>query len=142
MASPGRPATAPQTSGATVASLVFSATDSTTARAISLGPSCAGSRPQRPGSRDLAATRSPSSSAALILPAVERSERAPVTVQTAAAAAIPRASGGRRAGAGQPVSGGGRSGGSQDAGRGVQRAAGPVVGVGALLQPASGPAEA
>ena len=61
--SPGTPATAPQTRAPTTASEVFSATDSTTARAIPSASRACGSRPHRCGSRARAASTSPASSA-------------------------------------------------------------------------------
>src|SRR5581483_8863682 len=60
---PGSPDAAPHSSGATTASEVLSATDSITARAISLLPSSAGSRPHRLGSTSRAAGRSFAASA-------------------------------------------------------------------------------
>ena len=53
--SPGTPPTAPHTRAPTTASEVFSATDSTTARAIPSASSACGSRPHRCGSRARAA---------------------------------------------------------------------------------------
>ncbi len=61
--SPGTLPTAPHTSAPTTASEVFSATDSTTARAIPSASSACGSRPHRRGSRARAASTSPASRA-------------------------------------------------------------------------------
>jgi hypothetical protein len=88
------PPAAPHTSGETMASPLFSATDSITARVICWSSSRCGSRPQRLGSPARAAARSPSASAVPIRAASELSDRAPVTAQVAAAVA-PSASHGR-----------------------------------------------
>jgi hypothetical protein len=76
-----------------MASLQFSATDSTTARAIPASSSCAGSRPQRFGSSPRAPCRSPASSACWIRSASTVSDLAPVTAQVTVPAQASRATG-------------------------------------------------
>src|SRR5690606_9244087 len=94
--SPGIPATAPQNSGATDASDVFSATDSTTARASPSASSPRGSRAHRCGSLSLAASRSPRSRARAISSPSRPSDVPPSTAQvtpavTSACPSRPRA---------------------------------------------------
>lgn len=92
-ASPGTPASAPHTRAPTTASEVFSATDSTTARAI-CGPSreC-GSRPHRCGSRSRARPRSPAARASPMARASRPRDVPPTTDQVAAAVRATEAAG-------------------------------------------------
>ncbi|KDQ66453.1 hypothetical protein DT87_04235 [Streptomyces sp. NTK 937] len=91
--SPGVPPSAPHTRAPTTASEVFSATDSTTARAMP-GPSRAcGSRPHRRGSRSRARARSPAARASPMARASRPSEVPPTTVQVAAAVSVTAAAG-------------------------------------------------
>lgn len=93
---PGTPPTAPHTSAPTTASEVFSATDSTTARAIPSASRACGSRPHRCGSRSRAASTSPASSARPMTRASRTSELPPTTAQVAAETRATVAAGERR----------------------------------------------
>ncbi len=75
---------APHTSAPTTASEVFSATDSTTARAIPSASRACGSRPHRCGSRSRAPSMSPASRARPMACASRASEVPPTTAQVAA----------------------------------------------------------
>ncbi len=77
---------APQQRALTTASAVFSATDSTTARAICASSRVLGSRPHRCGSRSRAVLRSSACSARPMVRASRVSDEPPSTVQVAAAA--------------------------------------------------------
>ena len=89
--SPGTPATAPHTSGATTASAVFSATDSRAARASPSASRDDGSRPHRWGRRSRPAARSPASSEAAMAAPSPASDVPPSTAQVAAAVTTVRA---------------------------------------------------
>ena len=82
---PGAPKTAAQSAGATTASTVFSATDSTTARARPFASRPDGSRPTRAGSNVRARSRSPASRASATSLAASPRPR-PATVSAVAPA--------------------------------------------------------
>src|ERR1039457_1889085 len=90
---PGRPHAAPQRSGATTASDVFSASDSTVARASSATPRSRASRPHRAGKRRRAPSRSPASIARATPDASVARVVPPSTVQVATVATVARAAG-------------------------------------------------
>lgn len=90
---PGTPPRAPHTSAPTTASEVFSATDSTTARAICCASSAEGSRPHRCGSRSRATSMSPAASAPPTARASRPREVPPTTAQVAAAVRATEAAG-------------------------------------------------
>src|SRR5690625_3189382 len=92
---PGTPATAPQRGGATTASAVFSATDSTTARDTSTVSNTLVSRPTRDLSRRRAPGRSSCSNSTRTAAASRSRERPPSTTQVATAVTAVRAIGAR-----------------------------------------------
>ena len=95
-ARPPGPPTAPQTAGPTAPSLVFSATDSITARTQLGFAQAPESRPHRLGSAALAAGTSPADRAAPTRLASDASEAAPVTAHVVVAVSASRAHSRRR----------------------------------------------
>ncbi len=93
---PAGPSSAPQKSGATTASEVFSATDSMVARAMPFSSSCDGSRPTRCVTCTRAAARSPSRSWPSRVRASRPRERPPRTTHVAPAVTVAHSQGRER----------------------------------------------